>query len=104
VLFHDRAAHGPAVAEIHGRGLGVAPGLVALPSAHRRLRMDDHAAMGLLARRFAPADCLVLEAGDRVDLAEGGTVPAGAAVLGADGRIRQPEPVDEALTAPGGSG
>jgi hypothetical protein len=101
VLFHDRAAHGPAVAEMHGPGLGLVPGLVALPSAHRRLRMDDHAAMALLARRFAPARCLVLEAGDRVDLAEDGTVPAGAAVLGPDGRIRQPGPVDEALTAPG---
>jgi hypothetical protein len=91
------------VAEIHGRGLGLVPGVVALPSAHRRLRMDDHAAMGLLARRFAPADCLVLEAGDRVDLAEDGALPSGAAVLGADGRIGQSDPVDDELTVPGGS-
>lgn len=87
VLFHDRSEHGPASAEIHGHGLGVVPGLVALPAAHRRLRMDDAPAMSLLARRFAPATCLVLEAGDRVDLADDGTLPAGATVLRADGVV-----------------
>ena len=87
VLFHDRSEHGPAVAEVHGHGLGVVPGVVALPSAHRRLRMDDQASMALLARRFAPAKCLVLEAGDRVDLRPDGTLPDGAAVLGTDGTV-----------------
>jgi hypothetical protein len=104
VLFHDRSAHGPAVAEIHGPGLGLVPALVALPSAHRRLRMDDHGAMSVLARRFAPARCLVLEAGDRVDLAADGGLPAGAAVLGADGRVHQPDPAGEQRTASCGAG
>jgi hypothetical protein len=87
VLFHDRSEHGPASAEVHGTGLGVVPRVVALPGAHRRLRMDDQPAMALLARRFAPAGCLVLEAGDRVDLADDGGLPAGAAVLGPDGAV-----------------
>lgn len=87
VLFHDRSEHGPACAEVHGHGLGVVPGVVALPAAHRRLRMDDQPAMALLARRFAPAACLVLEAGDRVDLSGDGSLPEDAAVLGRDGAI-----------------
>src|SRR5690606_28940343 len=44
VLFHDRSEHGPASAEVYGNGLGLVPGVVALPAAHRRLRMDDRAA------------------------------------------------------------
>jgi hypothetical protein len=87
VLFHDRSEHGPAVAEVHGHGLGIVPAVVALPAAHRRLRMDDHAGMSLLARRFAPDRCLVLEAGDRVDLAGDGVLPEGAPVLAASGVI-----------------
>jgi hypothetical protein len=87
VLFHDRSEHGPASAEVHGRGLGLVTGVVALPAAHRRLRMDDRAAMGLLARRFAPDRCLVLEAGDRFDLTADGGLPDGAPVLGADGVV-----------------
>ena len=87
VLFHERSEHGPASAEVHGRGLGLASGVVALPAAHRRLRTDDRAAMGLLARRFAPDRCLVLEAGDRVDLPPGGGLPEGAAVIAPDGSI-----------------
>jgi len=100
VLFHDRTEHGPACAEVYGTGLGLVPGIVALPAAHRRLRMDDHAGMGLLARRFAPDRCLVLEAGDRVDLAPGGELPEGAAVLGANGVVA-PWGVDADMRAVG---
>ncbi len=87
VLFHDRSDHGVAVAEVYDAGLGLVRGVVALPAAHRRLRMDDTSRMGVFARRFAPAGCLVLEAGDRVDLAADGTLPPTESVLGADGRL-----------------
>ena len=87
VLFHDRSAHGPAQAEVLEVGLGVVSGLVALPHARRRLRTDDSLRMSVLARRFAPATCLVLDDGVTVEVGEDSTVPGGARVVDADGRI-----------------
>ncbi|HET7303657.1 MAG TPA: hypothetical protein VFJ12_03775 [Segeticoccus sp.] len=87
VLFHDRAAHGPTVAEVYDAGLGVVRDVVALPHARRRLRIDDAGRMGVFARRFAPAQCLVLTDGARVDLRPGGSLPPGAQVLHTDGTL-----------------
>jgi cyanophycinase-like exopeptidase len=87
VLFGDRAAQGPAHSEVYDAGLGVIPGLVLLPHARRRLRTDDLGRMSVLARRFAPASCLVLDDGIRVDLGADGDLPPGARVVDADGRI-----------------
>jgi hypothetical protein len=87
VLFGDRAAQGPAHSEVYDEGLGVIEGLVLLPHARRRLRTDDLGRMSVLARRFAPASCLVLDDGVRVDLGPAGELPAQARVVGADGRI-----------------
>ena len=89
VLFHDRAAHGRSLTEVFDAGLDVAPGLVLLPHARRRLRTDDHLRMSVLARRFAPATCLVLDDGVRVDLGPDGALPPDARLLGADGRITE---------------
>jgi hypothetical protein len=89
VLFHDRAAHGASLTEVFDAGIGVIPGLVLLPHARRRLRTEDHQRMSVLARRFAPAPCLVLDDGVRVDLGPGGALPADARVLGDDGRISE---------------
>jgi hypothetical protein len=86
ILFHDRAAHAPAQAELLDTGLGVAPGLVALPHARRRLRTDDLLRMSVLARRFAPARCLVLDDGVTVQL-DAGAPPAQVRVIDPDGRI-----------------
>ena len=87
VLFHDRVAQGTAQTEMFDEGLGVAPGLVLLPHARRRLRTDDLPRMSLLARRFEPAQCLVLDDGVRLDLGEAGALPAEARVVEAGGRI-----------------
>jgi hypothetical protein len=89
VLFHDRAAHGASLTEVFDAGMGVIPGLVLLPHARRRLMTDDHLRMSVLARRFAPASCVVLDDGVRVDLGPDGALPADARVLGADGRITE---------------
>jgi hypothetical protein len=89
VLFHDRAAQGASLTEVFDAGLGVVPGLVLLPHARRRLRTDDLLRMSVLARRFAPASCLVLDDGVRVDLGADGALPAEARVLGDDGRITE---------------
>lgn len=67
VIFHDSPPHGPGNAEVLDRGLGVCPELVPLPHARRRLRLDDPARVSLFARRFAPAACVVLETGSRLE-------------------------------------
>jgi hypothetical protein len=87
VLFHDGAAHGPAQTEVFDEGLGIVPGLVLLPHARRRLRTGDLIRMSVLARRFAPAQCVVLDDGVRVDLGADGALPPEARIVAPDGRI-----------------
>lgn len=91
VLFHDQAPREPAHTEIYDEGLGVIRGLVLLPHARRRLRVDDLTRMSVLAARFAPTSCVVLDDGARVELTADGGLPPGARVVGADGRIRSLE-------------
>jgi hypothetical protein len=66
VLFHDRTPTGVQPAEVLDVGLGLVPGVVALPHAARRLVLDEQARVRVLARRFAPALCLPLEHGSLV--------------------------------------
>jgi len=87
VLFHDRTAHGPAQAELLDTGLGLVHRIVALPHARRRLRTDDQLRMSVLAQRFAPARCLVLDDGVTVELGDDGALPEQARVIDTDGRI-----------------
>ena len=67
VLFHDSPPQGPGNAEVLDAGLGLAPGVVALPHARRRLRLDDPVRVALLARRFSPATCVALDPRARLD-------------------------------------
>ncbi len=88
VLFHDYTPHGITAAEVHDRGLGRLPGVVALPHAKRRLRLDDHERMSVLARRFADHRLLLLDDGAVVRFADGATdLPAGARVLDRTGHV-----------------
>jgi len=87
VLFHDRVAHGPAQAEVLDHGLGLLRDVVLLPHARRRLRTDDPVRMSVLARRFAPARCVVLDDGVSLDLGRDSTLPDDARVVTDDGRI-----------------
>jgi hypothetical protein len=87
VLFHDYVPHGVAQTEVSGEGLGVLHDLVLLPHARRRLRVEDQVRMSVLARRFEPARCLVLDDGVRVDLPADGQLPEDARVLTRDGQI-----------------
>jgi hypothetical protein len=72
VLFTDGRA------ETYARGLGLLPDTVLLPHARRRLPMDDPVRLGVLARRYAPARCVVLD---------DGTTLAAARTIGPDGRL-----------------
>lgn len=89
VLFHDAAAQGAGHDEVWDEGLGLVPSTVLLPHARRRLRTDDPARMGLLARRFAPARCVVLDDGVRVELGADGALPPGARVVSTDGTVEE---------------
>jgi hypothetical protein len=87
VLFHDRSAHGPGHPEIYGRGLSVFHNVVPLPHARARLLLDDAPRMAVFARRFAPARCVLLESGTRLDTDSDGGCPPGTRVLAEDGRV-----------------
>ena len=89
LLFHDRAPHGPAHAEFSAVGLGWVPDLVLLPHARRRLDVEDAERMTELAVRAAPARCVVLDDGVRLDIGRGGALPANAVVVGRDGQLRR---------------
>jgi hypothetical protein len=61
VLFHDDPPQGFGDPEIYGPGFGLCPGLVVLPHAHDRLRLESEARVARLARRLAPAACVALD-------------------------------------------
>jgi Peptidase family S51 len=63
VLFHDRPPQGAGNAEILDMGLGLFEGVLPLPHARTRLKLEDPVRVGLLARRFAPAACVTLDEG-----------------------------------------
>jgi len=84
---HDAAPHDPSHAEFLDAGLGWLRGCVLLPHARRRLRTDDPGRMAELAVRAAPARCVVLDDGARLDLGPGGALPPDARVVTDDGRI-----------------
>jgi hypothetical protein len=67
VLFHDNPPQGPGDPELFEAGFAVCPGVLPLPDAERRLRLEDPVRVALLARRFAPAVCVALDAEDRLE-------------------------------------
>jgi len=67
VLFHDSPPQGPGNAEVFDSGLGVCHGIIPLPHAKKRLRLDDRKRVELFARRFAPDACVVLDDAARME-------------------------------------
>ena len=84
VLFNDSTG-GPD--EVYDEGLGRVPGVVLLPHARRRLHTDDAFRMAVMARRYAPARCVVLDDGARLDLGDDGALPPGTRVVALDGLV-----------------
>jgi hypothetical protein len=99
VLFHDHAPQGSYEAEVYDRGLGRVPGVIVLPHARRRLRLDDRSRCAVLARRFPQHRLVLLDDGTTVvfDGAEGtagahaayGPLPHGVRVLNTDGVVQE---------------
>jgi hypothetical protein len=101
VLFHDYAPQGSHEAEVYDRGLGRVPGVIALPHARRRLRLDDRARCAVLARRFPDHRLLLLDDGTSVVFGTGGEpvaepagtayglLPHGVRVLTGDGVVQE---------------
>lgn len=71
VLFHDHPPQGPGHAEAFDNGLGFYNEMIPLPDGSRRLALDDAARTGRLARRFAPAQCVLLDDGSRIERTKG---------------------------------
>jgi len=63
VVFHHFPPQGQGITELLEIGLGLAPGIIPLPHAHRRLALDEPARLSRLARRFAPATCVAMRDG-----------------------------------------
>lgn len=87
VLFHDSPPWGPGHAEVAEPGLGVAPGVVVLPHASDRLRLDDPVRVGCLARRLAPAECIALDGGASLTWDGTGWTVDDARRLSVDGEV-----------------
>jgi len=63
VLFHDDPPQGQSSAEVLETGLGVVRGILPLPHACHRLRLDDPSRVALFALRFRPLACIPLDFG-----------------------------------------
>lgn len=63
VLFHDHPPQGMGNPEVLDVGLGLVDGIVVLPHADKRLRLNDPKRVEILARRFAPAACVPFDRG-----------------------------------------
>ena len=90
VLFHDSPPQGEGDAEVLVHGFGLCPGVVALPHAARRLKLDDATRVSLFARRFEPAICAALDPGTQLGWdGEKLTPQAGTRVLGGSGALKE---------------
>jgi hypothetical protein len=67
VIFHDDPPEGTGNAEALENGLGLVHGVLPFPHAKRRLHLDDRARVLAVARRFAPASCVPMDEGARLD-------------------------------------
>jgi hypothetical protein len=88
LLFHDRPPWGEGNAEVLDRGLGLLPGLLPLPHAQRRLRLEDTSRVALLVQRMAPLTPVTFDQGSRVELRPDGWWGCRTSVLQSSGERR----------------
>ncbi|HXT51536.1 MAG TPA: Type 1 glutamine amidotransferase-like domain-containing protein [Thermoanaerobaculia bacterium] len=77
VLFHDHPPQGAGNAEVLEAGLGLFTGLLPLPHAKRRLKLDDRLRVALFARRFADVACVAMDDGAILRWQDGSWAPSG---------------------------
>ena len=102
VLYHDKGLEGVRPAEVWDRGLGRAPGVVAMPHARRRVHLDDVDRNRVIAHRFAPARIVLLDDGGRVVLGPDGSLPDDARVVTPEGAVTTLGEERAATTGDGG--
>ncbi|MBD3868706.1 MAG: Type 1 glutamine amidotransferase-like domain-containing protein [Acidobacteria bacterium] len=92
VLFHDSPPQGAGNAEILDAGLARCRGIVPLPRASTRLRLNDPVRVSILAGRFRDQACIALDPGSRVTFSDGRRLAGqGTRRLHPDGTVRQME-------------
>ncbi len=88
VLFHDSPPQGAGNPEVLETGLALFKGLVPLPHAKRRLRLQDSVRVSLFSKRFEPRLCLTLDEGAQAQyMNDHWTHNQVAQVLSTDGTI-----------------
>ncbi|MEZ4399878.1 MAG: hypothetical protein R3B06_07655 [Kofleriaceae bacterium] len=87
VLYHDYPPYGSDIAQVLDAGFGLAPGVVVMPDPERRLRPDRTAGIARFASRMAPAVCLAMDLGARLDFTRGVLARGQATHLRADGAV-----------------
>lgn len=87
VLFHDSPPQGPGHPEVQEAGLALYPGVLPLPDAGRRLRLDDALRMARFAKRFGPSACVPLGAGTWMEWSSGVWTMSGASRIATDGSL-----------------
>lgn len=88
VLFHDFTTQEVTAPELHDHGLGRVPGIIALPHARDRLRLDDPERLAVFARRFPDRQLVLLDRGTILRFPDRGLLaPAGARVITRDGAV-----------------
>jgi hypothetical protein len=80
VLFHDNPPQGAGNPEVFDAGLELCRGVLPLPHARRRLRLQDPVRVALFARRFEPAVAVALDPGARLSW-DGSSWTAGPATM-----------------------
>ncbi len=78
VLFHDAPPFGKNIAQVLGAGLGWCEGVVVMPDLEHRVRQDHREGISRFVQRMAPARCLGLDPGARLDF-DGGALVRGRA-------------------------
>ncbi|MBA2661662.1 MAG: Type 1 glutamine amidotransferase-like domain-containing protein [Bradymonadaceae bacterium] len=71
VLFHDSPPFGKNLAQVIDPGLGICPGVVVLPDMSRRVQLNKREKIGRFAQRMAPATCIALDPGSRIEFKDG---------------------------------
>lgn len=89
VLFHDYPPYGSDIAQVLDEGFGLAPGVVVLPDAKRRVNLTATNGIQGFARRMAPLTCVAMDNGDRMVFENGVLTSANATRLDVSGTVER---------------